>query len=85
MKDEFLKVMFSIGEFRCLYDEKLKDDKEQRKMTAWKEIIERVGIPVESCIRRHNIQNFLLVIHLLGSFPRCCFVFRTSNKKKTFH
>ena len=83
INDEFLKVMFSICEFRCLYDEKLKEDKDHRKkMTAWKEISERVGIPVESYIS-YNIQNFCLVIRPFSSFPLCCFLFRTSNKNKT--
>ena len=73
--------MFSIREFRCLYDEKLKGDKGWRKkMNAWKEISERVGIPVEGCLRRYNIQNFRLLIRLLSSFSRCCFLFYTSNQ-----
>ena len=51
-----------------------------RKTKRWKgseredRCMQRVRIPVDSCIKRYNIQNFRFLIRLLSTFPRCCFL-----------
>jgi hypothetical protein len=52
-RDEIL--MSKVQEFRCIYDKKLKDYKDQRKKSnAWKEISQIMGMPVDNCIKRYN-------------------------------
>ena len=79
INDELL--MSFIPVFRCLYAKKIKSHKDQgKKVDAWKEIREGVGILVERCSKSYKIQNLCLVIRFLSSFPRCWFLLHTSNK-----
>ena len=73
--------MFSIRELRCRYDEKLKDDKDQRKkINAWKKITERVGISVESCINVTTFVTFVSSSASLVDFPANVFFSAPSTK-----